>query len=335
MQRVSILAAALALALAAPKDATACGGFFRRRATKTVTVPSLQVEQVLILHDPVAQEEHFIRELVFRDAHEPFGFVVPTPSQPKVAKVAKSPFNALAARFPPEPPELRPAGIGVTGGGGGRGSGLGSLGAPPVQVLSQQRIGSFTVFVLAATDATALKKWLDDNELATTPESEAWLAHYVKIGFYFAAFRYEMPAGQGSSEAKSETVRISFPTPLPYYPYREPDHPSGAYARVLAVWFASPERFVPVAAGPNGWNRPWAEPMKHPGTTAEALRSTIGDELATLLPKGAKDLVVQTFEDQKRTRRGFTDVVLVPETPHELDAAKTTKLMGALDPEAR
>jgi hypothetical protein len=335
------LVGCVGLGIATPLDAEACGGFFRAR--RTVTVPSLEVEQVLLVHDPATEEEQFIREIVFRDAKEPFGFVVPVPSQPTVSKVDKSPFAALAARFPPEPPDPPSSGGGGKGGGlrglgGGSGSGAG------VAVLSQERIGSFTAFVLAATDAKALKKWLDDNELVTTPESEAWLKHYVDLGFYFTAFRYEVPTTKATGTSKSETVRLTFKTPLPYYPYREPDHatPPAKKPRVLAVWVVSPERSVPLAAvteeGAIAWKRPWAEAMKHAPQSTSILGSIIGATNLGSLSAGQtpdRPLVVQTFEDQKTSRRGWGDVVLVPAAPHENDAARLermTKLMASLDP---
>jgi hypothetical protein len=346
----SLLAAALALA-AAPPDADACGGFFSRRTT-TATIPSLQVEQVLIVHDPDSEQEHFIRELVFRDAKEPFGFVVPTPSQPTVAKVDGSPFRALADHFPPEPPE--PLGLSSFGSGFGSGHGRsGGSSTAPVTVISEERIGSFTAFVLSASDAGALKKWLDDNQLVTTPESEAWLRHYTDLGFHFVAFRHE-PASKGANTSRSETVRISFSTPLPYYPYLEPEHPGAPSTlyRVLAVWLVSTRRSVPVATVREGdatlWKRPWEEARRFPDPSLAHLTAALTPPLAALLPSGLvpaegarephKSLVVQTFEDQKKHRQGWGDVVLVPESPAPMDPARQArlgKLMAALDPSYR
>ena len=44
-------------------------------------------------------------------------------------------------------------------------------------VLSKERVGSFTAFVLAATDSAALERWLKDNQLVVPPETRAWLDH--------------------------------------------------------------------------------------------------------------------------------------------------------------
>lgn len=328
MKSLSLVMATTALALLAPRSADACGGFFKRTTTKTV--PSLQVEQVLAIYDPAKEQEHFIRQLAFRNAKEPFGFVVPTPSRPTVAKVDGSPFAELAKRFSPE----QGFGLMGLGLGGGAGSGHGATrGAQPkVTVLSKERIGSFTAFVLAASDAGALTTWLKQNQFETTTESRAWLEHYVAVGFYFTAFRYEPDSAVAGKALKSETVRISFATPLPFYPYREPEHPTGdpELPRVLAVWFVSPERAVPVASDsdPTGGHlkRPWTEDTVHPGTTASELRPTLG-ALADLLP-GAPDapLVVQTFEDQKTSRKGWGDVVLVPESASSVDPARRARM---------
>lgn len=355
--KTTAIALLLAIGTLIPSDAPACGGFFARRgpAMKRVPVPSLQVENVLIVHDKASETEHFVREIVFRGASEPFGFVVPTPSQPTVHEVAKSPFAALDRYFPHETRQ-RSRGL-----GSGRGAAPGGGGAPKpaVTVLSQERIGSFTAFVLAANDASALRKWLEDNQLATTKESEAWLDHYVKLGFFFTAFRYEISSGNSDTK-QSQTVRLTFKTPLPYYPYKEPEHPQeeakSAEARMLSVWFVGTEERVPVAAAQGGegasWKRPWAEHNQHLVQDG-ALRDALGDLYALLPPPPKPQLApdasdaellgtfgpfgrsrwnVQTFEDQKRDRGGFGDVVLVPKSPEALDPKRedVRKLMASL-----
>lgn len=305
-----------------------------------VTVPSLQVEQVLVIHDPATEQEHFIREVAFRDAKEPFGFVVPTPSRPTVAKVAHSPFERLASDYYPDPPGAPPVDLGLSGlSGGGTGTGAG---ASQVTVLSQERVGSFTAFVLAASDGAALRSWLDRNQLATTPASDAWLAHYVALGFYFVALRYEAPDAKTIRErTRAETVRISFASPLPFYPYREPDHATapGTAPRELAVWLVTPERFVPVAAKKVGdaidWRRPWIEGVRHDPVKVEELQRQLGAELGALLPASKDALTVQTFQDQKRSRQGWGDVVLVPEKARTVDVTKLSHFGGlaaSLDP---
>jgi hypothetical protein len=342
----ALLGAALVASVASPPDATACGGFFRAKGPGPL--PSLSVERVLLAYDRAKETEHFVREVVFHRAHEPFGFVVPTPTKPEVAKVAEPLFSRLERSFPY--PDF--SSLGTLGGGQGFGTGRGRLGG--VEVLSQQRVGSFTAFVLAATDPKILAKWLDENKLKTTPETEAWLAHYVKLRFYYVAFRYEPSEAKGDEKRLvSETVRISFSTPVPYYPYFEPDRDDALPERVLALWLVSRDPMVPVAArresnGSIHWKQPLRAGRRFLSVGDTRVREAVGEKLAALLPEGAVSndplrdlapgerlLTVQTFEDQKTSRKGWGDVLFVPEKPEEVDAATAARrraLLALLDP---
>ena len=336
-------------------DAVACGGFFSARPNPERR-PSLAYEQALIVHDAKKGREHFIREIVFRASDETFGFVVPTPTKPEVAKVAKSPFAKLRETFPYDPP-IKGGGIGL-GDLGGMGHGAGSgTGGGTVTVLDVQKVGSFTAFVLAADDAGALAKWLKDNGLVVSSEAEPWLRHYVRAKFYYVAMRYDPPkhdmAGDGKASGadaklaanaapkptRAEVVRISFDTPRPYYPYYEPDKPAGApdEPRMLEVWLATDGGAAqPLAVrekeGKREWLRPFAEGVRYDA----AARDQLGDAMsadAAFLPTG--ELRVQRFVDQKRRRNGWGDVVFVPE-PHQREdrasEAALRKLAPILDP---
>jgi hypothetical protein len=334
------LAAVLTLAIPlgaalAPRDVEACGGFFARSGAR----PSLAYEQVLILHDPRTGTEHFVREVAFRAGSQPFGFVVPTPSRPEVAKVEKSPFGALRDAFP----------FRVQLGSLGFGSGHGRLGgAAGVTVLDVAKVGSFTAFVLSADDEKGLAAWLRDNGLVSTKEADAWLAHYVRMRFYYVAMRYDPPppdaADAGAPSIKAETIRISFASPLPYYPYLEPAHPdlggdAGATpARLLELWMVTPARVTPIAAKTTDGKTTWLRPMQEgahadPDGARAKLEAKLPPELAGLLPPGP--LVAQTFQDQKYSREGFGDVLFAPEDRAPPDAARDEKLrplLGILDP---
>jgi hypothetical protein len=208
--------------------------------------------------------------------------------------------------------------------------------------------------VLAATDPKALAKWLEENKLQTTPETEAWLAHYVKLRFHYVAFRYE-PTAAKSDEKRlvSEAVRISFSTPVPYYPYLEPTREDALPERVLALWLVARDPMVPVAARREGdgaihYKRPFRAGRRYAAMGDTRVKEAVGAKLAALLPEGAtstdplralepgeKLLTVQTFEDQKTSRKGWGDVLFVPEKPEEIDeatAAKRRALLGLLDP---
>jgi len=309
---------ALALTSADPPRADACGAFFARPKA-TERTPSLTFERVLILHDRNTETEHFIREVVFRGGKEPFGFVVPTPTRPEVFKVKETPFDKLEGAFPfAPPPQSR--------GEGSKGGSVGAPGgAPKVVILDIKSIGSFTAFILKATDAKALGKWLEDNKLGSTPENDAWLAEYVKRDFFYVALRYEPWKDKAnykpdSGAPRSETMRISFSTPVPYYPYREPRHareePAEGPGRAVALWLVTAEPMQPVALakqdGKDAWIQPFLEGWRREDVRGYALRALLGDDEDKLV-SGADSYVVQPFEDQKRSRAGIGDVVFLPE----------------------
>lgn len=334
-RRLRTLALALvALTLEAqPRPAEACGGFF---AAKVEERPSLSYEQTLIIYDEQKSLEHFVREVVFDKESREFGFVVPTPGRPEVFPVLKNPFKELSERFP-----LFPA---TRGGSFGAGSGIGGGkgGGGAVEVLEAKRVGSFKAFVLAARDPAAFANWLKQQGFVSTPESDRWLAHYVKLGFYFVAMRYE-PVSAGNltaGVASAETIRISFPTPLAFYPYLEPDAAAGAKtpeARGLEVWMVARQRSLPIAARKRATGGvDWLRPLES-GASYGGFRENVAgglDELTPLLPAGS--LFVQRFVDQKRSRAGFGDILFVPEAagalpPERREAVRA--LLPLLDPE--
>ena len=312
-------------------DANACGMFVPSLDQLLGTLPKLAVEQVLIVHDADTKTEHFIREIRVDRGATSFGFVVPVPGKPEVARVAQEPFKALRAELPLDAPRAA---------GGPPGSA--SKGAPEgggVTVLSEQRIGNFTTFVLAATSGGGLEKWLADNRFGAPPLARGWIDHYVRHAFYFVAFRYDAPKDAPATGITGETVRISFPTPVPYYPYLEPRHPAPSHdPRALAVWFAARDAMHPIASltradgtttiGQGAWRRHGSYDKAR-----ARLEKAIGPELAKLLPKG--ELVVSTYQDQLSDRSGRGDVLFVPDVAQKLDEAavkERARFLPILDP---
>jgi hypothetical protein len=325
-------------ALLGARNAAACGALAGPRGVAPAELPFLTVERVLLVWDKDTGTEDFVREARFDRAGKAFGFVVPVPTLPEVAAVAQAPFDALEVHYPFEPVRA-PTGLAVPGRGA---SGAGE--APsPVVVLAQQRIGSFTAFTLSATDAGALDRWLADNGFEMTVEARPWTARYVASGYYFVAFRYEPKAAQAATAGMtSETVRIRFHTPNPFYPYMEPVHAGqgrGVAPRMLSGWLVTREQMSPVSArsstvqGQRAWERPWQAGLMY-RPSADELGKVLEPALSKIVPS-AGPLIVQTFRDTKPSREGYGDVVLVPskaEAPNAAaDAARRT-LLSAVDP---
>ncbi|MBX7080216.1 MAG: DUF2330 domain-containing protein [Nannocystaceae bacterium] len=315
-----------------PARVQACGGFFTKRLTAERR-PSLAYEQVVIVHDAAKNREHFIREVAFRRAQEPFGFVVPTPTRPEVDKVHPSLLKDFRIDFPFE---SIARGLGIVGMGYGTGSGVG-FGGRGVTVLEEKKVGSFTAFVLAADDSAALSGWLEQHGLSTTPPGDAWLAHYVAMKFFYVAMRYDPPQhAKGEGTLAAETMRISFDTPVPYYPYLEPATPPGIVAdeRLLDLWVVSSAKVVPLAVRERDDERTWIRPLRE-GASHRDARTTLEGlaALEGLLPEG--ELVVQTFQDQKRSRAGIGDILFAPAQQTELsadDRAALGTMLAILDP---
>ena len=338
LRKYALLAAAAAALLAAasfgaPSLARACGGFFSRASTASATTPSLSHEQVLLIYDTASRKEHFVREVTFRNGLEPFGFVVPTPSRPEVAAVKQSPFPALRAVALTDdfPPPRRSSGDNKEGGTGARRASAG------VEVLAISKVGSFTAFVLAASDAKAFGEWLTQNGFQGSPATDEWLDHYVRQKFFYVAMRYEPPA-EASSAARvvAETVRISFSTPVPYYPYLEPRRAAGAPSpeRLLDLWLVSTAPWTPISARTAGSKTAWVRPFRPTRGSAARyqLEASLGDELVSLLPNGT--VTLQTFQDQKTSREGFGDVLFAPVSPNSLAPERLDELrllLGSLD----
>ncbi|MCA9697499.1 MAG: hypothetical protein KC431_08240, partial [Myxococcales bacterium] len=65
----------------------------------------------------------------------------------------------------------------------------------------------------------------------------------------------------------------------------------------------------------------------------ETLEASLVDELESLLPPG--ELVVQSFQDQKRTRAGYHDVLFASAEPRSFSPEELIALeplLGILDP---
>lgn len=332
---------ALVAVAAADSVARACAVF--RPRDPADGVPRLETERILLTFDPATSTEHFIREIKVSKGTKRFGFVVPLPAKPTIAKVETDVFAGLAAEFPSVPPPPQPPAQ-------GRGffrsldksaaAPQAALASASVEVQAVQKVGSFTATTLGATDVQALQKWLEDNGLSSPPSHTRWLDHYVALGFTFVAFRFDGPADP-NAELVSERVRLSFETPAPFYPYVEPARDKDrdpSSPRALLAWVVTPAAVRPVAgfigqqggAATLGHGNPWSSGLEYdrgPGL-ATALR-----EVDALLPKGA--LRIHTFTDRKVDRNGWGDIVFVPRVPRpptDADRAKLARLLPVIDP---
>lgn len=170
-------------------------------------------EDALIIWDSKTKTQHFIREAKFRSSAQNFGFLVPTPTQPKLREVSNHVFTSLksitAAEYKPiikkvvgkAPPP--------------------TTGAAPgsVEVLDRQTIAGYEAAVLKANDVDALADWLKTNNYAFRPALRDWLKQYTDNEWIITAFRL---AGDSAGQVQTKAIQMSFAAEQPFYPYREP-----------------------------------------------------------------------------------------------------------------
>lgn len=235
-------------------------------------------QKILIVWDPQTRTEHFIREAAFQKPKKPkaddgeeskqgndFGFLVPSPSQPRVEEADSSVFDWLENKIQPRievkdrwkvdpfPFLLSPFALRAA-----RNSVDKEVLAPmsAVSVLELKKVAGYEVAVLKASDAGELTKWLQDNQYEVRPNLEEWSKPYVEKGWVITAFKYDTSANR----TEVGGVRMSFETDRPLFPYRVPKDQFAEEGKGnrLRVFVAGPGR----AAGSLGdggeqtaWNR--------------------------------------------------------------------------------
>lgn len=165
----------------------------------------------IVIWDERNQMEHFIRAARFKSAAKEFDFVAPTPSVPEVSVAKQAAFEYVRSLTTPPPPVTKSGGFGNAGGRPGNPPGT-------VYVAQETEVGNFHVVTLKATDTQALKKWFEENQYQVSPTQDEWFKHYIDKKWYLTAFRVisDKPA------VKTEAIRMSFSTKVPYNPYFVP-----------------------------------------------------------------------------------------------------------------
>ena len=211
-------------------------------------------QRILIAWDPQSKIEHFVREAAFKGTSEndsDFGFLVPSPTQPQIEESDASVFSLLDQKIQPRievkdrwgvdpfPLLLSPfalmqeAQVGV-------GRTTDSQVPPAVAVLQTKKVAGYEVAVLKASDANELIQWLKDNQYQARKDLDEWVLPYVEKGWVITAFKYD----SSSKRTQVGTVRISFATENPVFPYRVPKDQfiEGGKGNLLQVFVVGPGR---------------------------------------------------------------------------------------------
>lgn len=198
-------------------------------------------QRILIAWDPETKIEHFVREAAFKQTklsqsldeqdskanESDFGFLVPSPSEPQIEEADGGVFGSLDTKIQPKvvqkdrwsidpfPLVLSPFLLSAKS----VSSRSNEVDTPPaVAVLQNKKVAGYEVSVLKASDANELVQWLKENEYEARKDLEEWVVPYVEKGWIITAFKYDTSA----QRTEVGTVRISFATENPVFPYRVP-----------------------------------------------------------------------------------------------------------------
>ncbi|HLW68745.1 MAG TPA: DUF2330 domain-containing protein [Gemmataceae bacterium] len=210
--------------------------------------PVVNADQtVIIIWDAATKTEHFIRKASFKSLADEFGFLIPTPAQPKLEESGNEAFSFLQRLTEPErQKQPRPRGTSCSCDAGPESSVTFSK---AVNVLDEKLVAGFHAAVLEAQSAEALVGWLKENGYAFPPEVEAWARPYVEAGWKITALKVAKDKdAQDKPSVAASALRMSFKTDRPLFPYREPDSKNSAQAlgakqRLLRVYFLADGRF--------------------------------------------------------------------------------------------
>jgi hypothetical protein len=212
--------------------------------------PVVNADQTVILvWDSATKTQHFIRRASFAAGAEDFGFLVPTPAAPELAEAGDDAFPMLQKLTEPEVIIEEGSSGGCACAGLARKSAAGYAPPPQVAVLEEKTVAGFHAVVLEANSASALVGWLGEHGYAFSPEVEVWAKPYVEQGWKITALRVAKDdAGKAQQRVAASSLRMSFHTERPLFPYREPDTSQaapalGATSRLLRIYFIGDARY--------------------------------------------------------------------------------------------
>jgi hypothetical protein len=294
-------------------------------------------EEAVIIYDQANRMEHFIRTASFMSSSAEFGFLVPTPSKPEIAEADPAIYSDLANLTKPKV-EIRKVSKSNFGIGCGMpqstfanvGSDLSGRATPAakngVHVVEQKRVGNLIVNVLQAETPQALRDWLGKNGYDDRPELTEWLKPYTTMKWYISAFKMAADvAGPAVTTGKlneptrtvaltGTTVRMSFQTDRPFYPYREPSdvqnmNPPGG--RMLRVYMLASTISTGLIGFENG--KPWPGRAVWAGLmTKESAESVANRSKVSGMNAGNTAWFLTEFEDRSSPRPGTDELYFGP-----------------------
>lgn len=200
-------------------------------------------QSVIMVWDKDKQTQHFIRKADFKTDAKDIGFIVPSPSKPDLSESGDAAFDQLAVITAPKKPRQQmsiPIGCSAP---------KSANYADSVVVIEQKRVAGFDATVLTATSGEALNEWLKENGYPYSPSVAAWAKPYLGGEWHFTALKLTKDEkARAEQELKAASLRISFKTDKPLFPYREPDSATASKTlqnnyRILRIYFIAESQY--------------------------------------------------------------------------------------------
>jgi hypothetical protein len=280
-------------------------------------------ESAIIIWDEAGKTQHFIRRASFKTQASNFGFLVPTPTKPKLAEAGDEAFATLAEITKPEViTKTRSRGISCTCGTKAERDVASGNAQPAVRVLEENRLPGLGLdyAILEADKADALSKWLKEHGYDFSPDLKDWVAPYVKAGWKISAFKIAPGARDAQEDNRdkknvpdpnrvaTKALRMSFQTEQPFFPYREPASQAddtGHPRRLLRVYFLAKNR-VKGTLGKKG--DAWPGEVAWAGEVSGSDREKVLKLVKLPTDTGPASWWLTEFEDHSSPRPGKADV---------------------------
>ena len=250
-----ILAAALGagLALAAPQDAEACGGFFCSQ-----NAPVNQAAERIIFSENGDGTVTAVVQIQYAGPSERFAWVLPVPGVPDIGVSSDAVFTRLQSASNPQY-NLTTTVEGTCRTDGDFAAADGSVGgsasnAAPnqdgsgggVNVLASGSVGPYDFVVIMVEPqrddlADVAIEWLQDNNYDVTAVAPDLIRPYLEDGMNLVAFRLT----KGNSDGDIRPVVLTYDTESPMIPIKLTAVAADDNMGVL-VWVLSEERAVPI-----------------------------------------------------------------------------------------
>lgn len=273
--------------------------------------PIVNADQtVIIIWDKKTKTQHFIRRPTFKTDDDDFGFIVPTPSQPELAESGDDAFPYIQKMTEPER-KRRPANVGCN-----IGCGKAKLAKEDtksgVKILAQKEVAGFKATVLEASDPMALAGWLKDNGFSYSQAVQDWAKPYIDQKWKFTALK--VAAKKDDKQSKSQqrglsTLRLTFKTDRPLFPYREPKSDDladkvNAKHRLLRIYFIGDAKY----AGELKPNESWGGNVAWANKLTDEQRTGVLEKLKLPKTTGPSTFYLTEFEDNWKYEQAPGDV---------------------------